>query len=72
MKRYYLQMSTFQDIDDALKTACINFSALVQKLLNAPLEKEIFFQVSILATLKFCDDNLIPESFHTGGVSHNI
>lgn len=46
----YLRMSTFQAIDDALKTACINFSALVQKLLNAPLEKEIFFQVSILTT----------------------
>ncbi|TNM91335.1 hypothetical protein fugu_019715 [Takifugu bimaculatus] len=31
-------------IDDALKTTCINFSALVQKLLNAPLDKEMFFQ----------------------------
>lgn len=60
MKRYlviwlyyshYLLISTCQAIGDALKTACIKFSALVQKLLNAPLEKEIFFQVSILTTI---------------------
>uniref|UniRef100_H3C5V8 C2H2-type domain-containing protein n=1 Tax=Tetraodon nigroviridis TaxID=99883 RepID=H3C5V8_TETNG len=44
-------------IDDALKTAYTSFASLVQKLLNAPLEKEIFFQ-EVFPTLYGCEHEL--------------
>lgn len=35
-----------QESSDMLKTSYSNFASLVQNILNVPLEKEVFFQVS--------------------------
>lgn len=36
-----------QESSDILKTSYSNFASLVQNILNVPLEKELFFQVSL-------------------------
>lgn len=38
---------SLQESSDILKTSYSNFASLVQNILNVPLEKELFFQVSL-------------------------
>lgn len=44
-----------------VKTSYTNFASLVQSLLNVPLEKEAFFQVSLAAGTTACHLSKLPR-----------